>query len=203
MDLVKALPRTTHRSCSDIGDQALVTVSRERAFIQEGIRIQWEREWKESNNGGHLRRIDNTLPAKYTRRLYGSLPRNRAYLLTQLRTGHCWLSTYAKAFRFQDDDLCVCGNRESVTHVLLDYPNLTALRTELRRKVGDAFGSVSVLLGGSGEGEDVSLIAPCEPRRWKPCWISRRRHNGFEVARHEGSLTMKTATRPRQASARL
>ncbi|CRL30914.1 unnamed protein product [Penicillium camemberti] len=36
----------------------------------------------------HLRQIDNTLPAKYTRRLYGSLPRSQAYLLlTQLRTG--------------------------------------------------------------------------------------------------------------------
>jgi hypothetical protein len=29
----------------------------------------------------------------------------------QLRTGHCWLSTYAKAFRFRDDDTCVCGER--------------------------------------------------------------------------------------------
>lgn len=43
---------------------------------------------KESREGGHLRTIYNTLPAKYTRQLYGPLP-NRAYLLAQLRTGHC------------------------------------------------------------------------------------------------------------------
>lgn len=128
-------------------------LSRERAFIREDIRVQWEREWKESKNGIHLRRIDSTLPAKYTRKLYGSLPRNRAYLLTQLRTGHCWLAAYAKVFRFRDDDLCVCGNRESVTHVLLDCPNLRDLRRELRRRVGDAFNSMAVLLGGSREGE--------------------------------------------------
>jgi hypothetical protein len=33
-----------------------------------------------------------------------NLPRGRAYLLTQLRTGHNWLSTYAKTFGFRDND---------------------------------------------------------------------------------------------------
>ena len=127
-------------------------LSREKAFIRRGVYAQWEKEWKESRTGSHLRRIDHSLPAKYTRRLYGPLPRNRAYLLTQMRTGHCWLATYAKAFRFRDDDLCVCGERESVTHVLLDCPDLRGLRRELRAKVGDAFSSVSTLLGGSEEG---------------------------------------------------
>jgi ribonuclease HI len=117
-------------------------LSRERAHIRKGIHAQWEREWRESRDGGHLRKIDNALPAKYTRRLYGSLPRNRAYLLTQLRTGHCWC----------DDDLCVCGKRESITHVLLDCPALRDLRRELREKVGEAFNSMSTLLGGPGEG---------------------------------------------------
>ncbi|KAJ5152552.1 hypothetical protein N7492_009832 [Penicillium capsulatum] len=126
-------------------------LSRERAHIRKGIHAQWEREWKESRNGGHLRGIDNALPAKYTRRLYGSLPRNRVYLLTQLRTGHCWLSTYAKAFHFRDDDLCFCGKRESLIHVLLDCPALRDLRRELRGKIGDAFNSMSTLLGSSGE----------------------------------------------------
>lgn len=122
-------------------------LSRERAHIRKGIYAQWNREWKESRNGNHLRKVDNSLPAKYTRRLYGNLPRNRAYLLTQLRTGHCWLSTYAKMFRFRDDDRCVCGGRESVNHVLLDCPELRHLRRKLREKVGDAFNNISTLLG--------------------------------------------------------
>ena len=125
-------------------------LSRERAHIRNGIHCQWEREWKQSRNGSHLRKIDNALPAKYTRQLYGNLPRNRAYLLTQLRTGHCWLSTYAKWFRHRDDDRCVCGARESVIHVLLDCPALRHLRRELREKVGDAFRSISTLLGVGG-----------------------------------------------------
>ena len=127
-------------------------LSREKAFIRKTVHAQWEKEWKETTKGGHLRKIDKTLPAKYTRRLYGPLPRNRAYLLTQMRTGHCWLSTYAKAFRFQDNDRCACGDRETLAHVLWDCPNLRDLRRELRGRAGDTFSSVSCLLGGSQEG---------------------------------------------------
>jgi ribonuclease HI len=139
-------------------------LSRESARIRGNILAQWEQEWRSSDKGGHLRKIDGTLPATYPRRLYGSLPRNRAYLLTQLRTGHNWLSTYAKTFGFRDDDHCVCGAQETVTHVLVDCPNLRELRRELRREVGDAFNSVSSLLGGSKEGE-----------KGKPDTVSRAR----------------------------
>jgi ribonuclease HI len=138
-----AVPGKAHPLC--------FLLSRERAHIRQEINAQWKKEWNESRTGAHLRQIDHTLPAKHTRRLYGSLPRNRAYLLTQLRTGHSWLSTYAKAFRFRDDDLCVCGERESVHHVLFDCPRLGVFRGKLRRKLGDAFNSMSTLLGGPGE----------------------------------------------------
>lgn len=110
--------------------------SREQALIRDKTRALWEQEWKTSNKDGHLRRIDPTLPSTYTRGSYGSFPRSRVYLLTQLRTAHSWLSTYAKAHRFQEDDKCVCGAQET-----------------LWRKVGYAFNSVSSLLGGCREGK--------------------------------------------------
>jgi ribonuclease HI len=128
-------------------------LTREKASIRSNIIAQWEHEWRSTNKGGHLRKIDNTLPSAYTRKLYGNLARGQAYLLTQLRTGHNWLSTYAKLFRFREDDQCVCGAQETVTHVLVDCPILKDLRRELRQKVGDAFNSVSSLLGGSKQGE--------------------------------------------------
>lgn len=128
-------------------------LTRERALIRRNIYAQWEQEWKSSTKGGPLRKVDNTLPASYTRRLYGNLPRNRAYLLTQLRTGHNWLSSYRKKVGYSDDDQCVCGAQETVTHVLVDCPNLKELRRELRKEVGDAFNSVPSLLGGSKQGE--------------------------------------------------
>jgi ribonuclease HI len=139
-------------------------LTRERTLIRRNIYAQWEQEWKSSTKGGPLRQVDNTLPASYTRRLYGNLPRNRAYLLTQLRTGHNWLSSYRKKVGHSDDDLCVCGAQETVTHVLVDCPNLKELRRELRKEVGDAFNSVPSLLGGSKQGE-----------RGKPDTVSRVR----------------------------
>jgi hypothetical protein len=128
-------------------------LTRERAFILNTIIAQWEQVWRSASKGSHLRKIDNTLPSAYTRKLYGNLARGRAYLLTQLRTGHNWLSTYAKLFGFREDDHCECGAQETVTHVLVDCPTLKVLRRELRQKVGDAFNSVSSLLGGSKQGE--------------------------------------------------
>ncbi|KAJ5135377.1 reverse transcriptase [Penicillium bovifimosum] len=106
-------------------------LSRERAHIRKGIHTQWEREWKESRNGGHLR--ESSVPTH------------------AIANGTLLVSTYAKTFRFRDDDLCVCGERESLIHVLLDCPALRDLRRELRVKVGDAFNSMPTLLGGSGE----------------------------------------------------
>lgn len=107
-----ARPGKTHPFC--------LLLSREIACLRGNILAQWEQDWRSSNKGSHLRKVDGALPATYIRRLYGSLPRNRAYLLTQLCTGHNWLSTYAKAHGFRDDDQCVCGAQETVTHVLVD-----------------------------------------------------------------------------------
>ena len=61
--------------------------------------------------------------------------------------------TYAGARRFRNDDHCACGAQETVSHVLVDCLRLKKLRSELNRKVGDAFSSVSSLLGDSREGE--------------------------------------------------
>jgi hypothetical protein len=93
-----------------------------------------------------------------------SSPYEWLYLLTQLRTGHNWLSSYRKNVGYSDDDQCACGTQETVTHVLVDCPNLTVPRRELRREVGDAFNSVSSLLGGSEQGE-----------KGKPDTVSRAR----------------------------
>lgn len=128
-------------------------LSREKGFIRNRIQKKWEQGWKTSEKGRHLRRIDPNLPSIRTRRLYGWLPRNRAYLLTQLRTGHSWLATHGKLHKLREDDKCECGAVETVIHVLIDCPELRALRQELRRKIGTAFNDISNMLGGGAQGK--------------------------------------------------
>jgi hypothetical protein len=91
-------------------------LSREKGYIRRKIQKEWEQEWKTSKKGGHLCQIDATLPSIRTRRMYGSLPRRRAYLLTQLRTGHTWLATHGKRHNLQENDKCECGAKETVDH---------------------------------------------------------------------------------------
>lgn len=64
----------------------------------------------------------------YTRRLYGSLPRSRVYLLTQMRTGHNWLSTYTKVHRFRDDDHCASGVQEKKFTSKVSYSGTSPIR---------------------------------------------------------------------------
>ncbi|KAJ9482792.1 hypothetical protein VN97_g10631 [Penicillium thymicola] len=66
--------------CGNVGNEAADRLAKAAA--------QWEQGWKSSTKGAHLRKVDGALPARYTRKLYGNLPRNRAYLPTQLRTSH-------------------------------------------------------------------------------------------------------------------
>lgn len=128
-------------------------VSREKGYIRYQIMKDWEREWKTSKNGGHLRQIDTTLPSIHARRLYDPLPRPRAYLLTQLHTGHSFLATYAKRRRFSENDQCECGARETVAHVLMECPKLSTLRRSLQQQIRESFGNISFMFGGKSQQE--------------------------------------------------
>jgi len=73
-------------------------------------------------------------------------------VLVQLGTGHSWLATHARINGFSEEDKCECGARETVVHVLVDYPKLRELRQQLRSKIGDAFNSIVGMLGGRPHG---------------------------------------------------
>lgn len=129
----------------------------ERRSYHENILTEWKNEWKGSSKGKHLRQVDSMLPSVHTRRLYDSLPRNRVYLLLQLRTGHSWLATHAKERRLSDNDKCECGAKETVVHVLVDCPKLRDLRRQLRGKIGESFNNISAMLG-SKDRETINAV---------------------------------------------
>lgn len=109
---------------------------------------EWTNAWQKAQQGGHLRAIDPGLPSKHVQRLYGSLPRHKTYLLTQMRTGHSWLSTFAYKHELRADDKYECGAVETVVHVLIDCPRLSDIRAVLRDKIGNSFSCITTMLGG-------------------------------------------------------
>jgi hypothetical protein len=47
----------------------------------------------------------------------------------------------------------VCGAIETIVHVVVDCPKLREARQQLRNKVGDAFKSIAIMLGGRPRNE--------------------------------------------------
>jgi hypothetical protein len=156
--------------------------SRQKRCNEDRIVTEWENAWKSSEKGGHLRQIDTMLPSSRTRRLCDSLPRNRTYLLTQLRTGHSWLAAHAKLHRLRDDDKCQCGAKETVVHVLVDCPRLKNLRQQLRWKIGEAFNDISAMLGGKGRTRQGQVRVETFIMFSMLYLILRRHLRDFEVA---------------------
>ncbi|KAI3051528.1 hypothetical protein CBS147353_11591 [Aspergillus niger] len=150
-------------------------LSREKRYIRKNISDEWHQEWRASRNGGHLRCIDRALPANRTRRLYGSLPRNQAYLLTQLRTGHSWLATHGKQRRLRDDEKL--DSAKPSDGRLEGHSTIFQICWEEQGKVGRV-GSKMVRKTVASSGRS---------------WTLRRHRRDSEIARHEGGKTQPQA----------
>ena len=78
----------------------------------------------------HLRELDKALPGRHTRKLYDRLKRTDAAILAQLRGGYCRLNGYLHRIGQVDSDLCLCGQKETVQHFLLECPRWTQERQQ-------------------------------------------------------------------------
>lgn len=70
--------------------------------------------------------------------------------MSKMRTGKCKLRSYLHAIGAEDSDVCECGQKETIKHVLLDCRRWNKERQELRTTVKDKsrWGDMSFLLGG-------------------------------------------------------
>jgi ribonuclease HI len=154
-------------------------ISAQRQRDQQDILELWRTEWKNAPKGQHSRKIDTATPSPHVRKLYDKLPRSRARLFAQLRTGHCWLRSYRMRFGYIDNDVCECGEAaETVEHVLVECPLLQSLRSTLRQKIGSKVESLSAMLGGKPQ-------VPTEGRS--------RRSNSGDNASHTANVTATNA----------
>jgi ribonuclease HI len=110
---------------------------------------RWERRWKTSARESLLKTIDNTAPSKKYLRLIKDLDRRQASLLFQLRSGHIALNLHL--FRIHRSETPSCPHCqgitvESVKHFLIECPQYTQERHELRTKLRRNADSLSFLL---------------------------------------------------------
>ena len=97
----------------------------------------WTEAYAAAKRGHHTRELDKALPGTHTKTLYDCLARSKAAILAQMRTEKCRLISYLHTIGAEDTDLCECGQRETVKHVMLDCRRWTLERQELRAAVGN------------------------------------------------------------------
>jgi hypothetical protein len=99
--------------------------------------------------GKYSRAVDTALPGRHTIKLYNSLKKREAGILSQLRTGMAHLNGYLYTIGATDSDICACGYaKETVKHFLFRCIKWDGLRTQMIRQAGNRGGNLSFHLGG-------------------------------------------------------
>ena len=127
--------------------------------------------YEASKGGKHIRGLDKALPGSHTKLLYDRLTRPKASILAQMRTCKCKLKSYLHSIGAEDSNVCECGQKETVKHVLLDCGRWNEERQELKAAVRDRsrWGDMSFLLGGwSGRKDLTGRYIDGEAASWKP-----------------------------------
>ena len=104
--------------------------------------------WKTSPRYGRYKDIDKLMPSKKYLQLVEGLPRRKASLLIQLRSGHIPLLSHLHRIHHTDSPICAqChGGAETVLHYIMICPAYTAQRVLLRREGGHHAMSIGKLL---------------------------------------------------------
>lgn len=67
-----------------------------------------------ARSGKFLKRLDQALPGRHTRRLYDGINWDKATILAHLRSGYCRLNGYLHKIKASNTDKCECGKTETV-----------------------------------------------------------------------------------------
>ena len=132
---------------------------------------------KDKKTGRYSRNLDKALPGKHTRKLYASLSREEASVLSQLRTGKCRLNEHLQRICITESADCVCGQAETVRHFIIECSQWQQQRQILRQEVRQRPGDLAFLLGAwSGPKVDGARV------KWKPNMAAVRATIKFALA---------------------
>jgi hypothetical protein len=106
--------------------------------IQETLKARAEKVWQQSPRYGRMKGIDESMPSKKFAKLAAELPRKKASLLIQLRSGHVPLQAHLHRITRADSPTCQgCGARkETVHHFLMVCPKYMAQRQQMAAEGG-------------------------------------------------------------------
>ncbi|XP_075679871.1 uncharacterized protein LOC113789201 [Dermatophagoides pteronyssinus] len=113
------------------------SISYDRRPISYGLRVlklkmlkDWNDRWQTSNKG---RITASFFPTIKNRKECRFLPN---FVQTQFLTGHGKLGSYLFKMQIRQSDACVCGESQTVEHVLLYCPATLSSRTEAESRIG-------------------------------------------------------------------
>ncbi|SJL09301.1 uncharacterized protein ARMOST_12678 [Armillaria ostoyae] len=105
------------------------------AAFSKQTKCDWADYWNASPKGKFTKCIDSAPPSAKVQRLYSSLGRTEASLLTQLRTAHIPLNNYLHKSKATRSRMCeYCNVPETVSHFLLTCRRYSNERQALRRR---------------------------------------------------------------------
>ena len=111
-------------------DTPLTSIDVKRA-VRDSCKIKWQNRWEASQRGRHMFEFHPSVVAR--KMAFGSIPAQR--IVTQLRTGYCYLNGYLHAVGLKESPLCTCGEPESVKHFIEDCEQYEEIREKLRSRL--------------------------------------------------------------------
>ena len=126
-----------------------IGISAARQKYKEEVLAIWDKQWKSSKRYAHLSRIDPSAPSKKFLSITSHLPKSKAGIVYQLRSGHVALNKHLHRINKSDTPSCLqceAGPPETVHHFLFDCPRYDRERHRLRNSLGRRALSTSHLL---------------------------------------------------------
>ena len=145
--------------------------SRALQLSRDWIKAERVRRFDKLQVGKFTRKIDKALPNEHMTKVYNSLSREEAGILSQLRTDHTPLNSNLARIGAEESANCICGPIvESTQHFLFYCPKWRSERTKLRETMVGRWGDLAYALGGWSGRRDkrTGKFVDGASEKWKP-----------------------------------
>ena len=101
--------------------------------------VKWQEMWEKSDKGRHLFRHRPKVDFKLNHTFESSFGEK---VISQLRTGYIELNDYLQKCNIKKNPTCECGEKETISHFLLECTNYETLREKNEETTFDCCGII-------------------------------------------------------------